>query len=462
MKRDITLVMPHDLAQRLQKHLFPGDGLEAAALVYCTEVRDRRAKWVCRDILPVPYSSCSRTCDGITWPGAYLELAIDEADKRGDIVIAIHSHPGGYFAFSHTDDESDSVVMPALWHALGRACGSAIMTPDGAIRARVYADGHRQTPVDLALIAGPDIQLWWDVGHANDNGMYPPMAFGSGMTAWLGRMSACVVGVSGTGSIVAEQLARLGVGEIILIDFDKVETRNLNRIVNTSIEDYGRLKVDVIAESIRRHHPECNVVRVPHALGTREAVLAAADADIMFSCVDSAEGRHIADRMCAALCLPLFDVGVTIPTVEVDGVRRIAEVCGRIDYVFPSGTSLMDRHVYDSQLLEAEYLAQVAPDAHARKVKEGYIRGAAEEAPSVISLNMRAASACVIEAIARIFKFREKPNLDQARTLFMLAEGEQETWSETAFRPSNSFPLSIGLSEPLLGLPALRKRRNAA
>ena len=49
-----------------------------------------------------------------------------------------------------------------------------------------------------------------------------PVAFTSGMTNWLGRLSACVIGVSGTGSIVAEQLARLGLGEIILIDFDKV------------------------------------------------------------------------------------------------------------------------------------------------------------------------------------------------------------------------------------------------
>ena len=60
------------------------------------------------------------------------------------------------------------------------------------------------------------------------------MAFTSGMTEWLGRLSVCVIGVSGTGSIVAEQLARLGFGEIILIDFDKIEERNLNRILNST------------------------------------------------------------------------------------------------------------------------------------------------------------------------------------------------------------------------------------
>jgi hypothetical protein len=462
MKRDLTLVLPHVIDGRLRQHLFPGDGLEAAALLYCTEVRGRRRRWLARDILPVPYSACARAADSITWPGEYLETAIDEAEKRGDIVVAIHSHPGGLLAFSSTDDDSDRLVMPTLWHGTDRACGSAIMTPDETVLARAYRAGANALPVDLVLTAAPDIRLCWHEDITSGRPITPPMAFGSGMTEWLRRLSVCVIGVSGTGSIVAEQLARLGVGEIILIDFDCIEARNLNRIVNASLADCGQIKVDVIAASIRRHHPDCHVVTVPHALGTREAVLTASEADLAFSCVDTAEGRHIADRLCAALCIPVMDVGVTIPTVEVAGKHRIAEVCGRIDYIFPSGSSLLDRGVYDAALLEAEYLARVAPDTHARRIKEGYIRGVIDEAPSVISVNMRAASACVIEAIARLFPFRETPNAGRARTIFMLAEGEEEMWPETAFEPRSAFPLGTGLCEPLLGLPALGVCRSAA
>ena len=89
------------------------------------------------------------------------------------------------------------------------------------------------------------------------------MAFTSEMRAWLGRMSVCVIGVSGTGSIVAEQLARLGVGEIILIDFDKLEERNLNRILNSSLADIGSYKVEMFADAIRRYRPDCEVVPLP-------------------------------------------------------------------------------------------------------------------------------------------------------------------------------------------------------
>ena len=55
------------------------------------------------------------------------------------------------------------------------------------------------------------------------------------MSAELSRLTAVVVGVSGSGSIVAEQLARLGFGRVILIDFDKVEKKNLNRILNAGL-----------------------------------------------------------------------------------------------------------------------------------------------------------------------------------------------------------------------------------
>ena len=55
-------------------------------------------------------------------------------------------------------------------------------------------------------------------------------AFGTGTTALLRNLSVAIVGCSGTGSIVAEQLARLGAGRLVLVDPDRVEEKNLNRI----------------------------------------------------------------------------------------------------------------------------------------------------------------------------------------------------------------------------------------
>lgn len=443
---------------RLRAHLYPGDGLEAAALLLCAPVHGRRRKYLVHDLIEVPHAACARReRDQITWPGEYLEQAIDRAESEGLAVIAAHSHPGGLFAFSGADDISDQIVMPALFHGTGRECGAAIMTPDGALRARFFRPGSGVQPVDLVMEAGSDLRFWWNVGATPHGPEAVPMAFTAGMTGWLGRLSACVIGISGTGSIVAEQLARLGFGEIILIDFDHVELRNLNRILNATAADAeaGVRKVAMFAKAIRRYRPHCNVIDVALPLGTRESVLAASEADVLFSCVDTAEGRHVADRMCAHLAMPLFDVGVTIPTRQSGhGGRAIAEVCGRIDYIQPGGSSLLSRGVYDGALLEAEYLAQHAPESHRQRLAEGYLRGMAEQAPSVITLNMRAASAAVMEFIARAFPFRQFPNENWARSIFMLADGDEEHQTEGEFS-RGSFPVAVGLREPLLGLPAL-------
>lgn len=464
--RSDTLVLSHPVFQRLQNHLFPGDGLEAAALLLCSRVTGRRRKFLAVDILPVPYEACARRAENfLSWPGEYVEAAIERAEEAQLSIIAVHSHPGGLFAFSDLDEATDKLLLPALFHGTGNVAGSAIMTPSGAMRGRVYDPSHSTKPIELISVAGDDLQFWWPQDSRLGTSPKRPVAFTGGMTEWLGRLSVCVIGVSGTGSIVAEQLARLGFGEIILIDFDKTEEKNLNRILNSTLDDAkaGRLKVEMFANAVRHYRKGCVVECVPSSIATREAILAACEADILFSCVDSAEGRHIADRLASYFSMPLFDLGVSIPTrAGSNESREIAEVCGRVDYVFPGGSTLLDRGVYDGSMLEAEYLAHSAPDAHRRKLVDGYLRGIEEQAPAVISLNMRAASDAVMELIARMFPFRHTPNESHARWIFMLADGDCNVVAESDFTGSGTYPVAVGAQEPLLGLPALAPKRRAA
>lgn len=145
MKRSYTLVLPQKIAIQLQQHLLPGDGLEAAALLLCAQVGERRKKLLGREIIAVPYDRCTRTHDSITWPGEYVETAIDRSAARGNAVIAMHSHPGGLFAFSSADDESDRSLMSALRQGTDQVTGSAVMVPSGAVAARVYESDHTAT-----------------------------------------------------------------------------------------------------------------------------------------------------------------------------------------------------------------------------------------------------------------------------------------------------------------------------
>lgn len=453
-----TLTLCGRQHSELQAHLFPGDGKEAAAILICAKVPGPRSRLVVRHINLVPHAACpERAADYIVWPGLLIEDAIDVAEPESLVVILIHSHPGGWLQFSPLDDRSDRHVLPSLFNAFGDTHGTAIMTPDGRMRARLYSPDLTVSSVDLISVIGDDISFFWDHNPSAKR----PMAFTSDMTTELSRISAAVVGVSGTGSIVAEALARLGIGRITLIDFDKVEYKNLNRILNSTEADAqsSRLKVEMFAASISRYRPSDVAIPIPVSVNTREAVIAAAQCDVLFSCVDKLQPRYIVDLIGSSFLIPIFDVGVVIPVRKAGSGIAIADVYGRIDYVQPGGSTLEDRGVYDPDRLRQEYLHEANPEAYARELEEGYIRGASEQAPSVITLNMRAASACVNEFIARAFPFRHDPNRRYARTEFSLAAGEEDYFAEDTFASSPSDLLGRGGLEPLLGLPALKQPR---
>lgn len=78
----------------------------------------------------------------------------------------------------------------------------------------------------------------------------------------LNRLSGCrvaVFGVGGVGGYVCEALARSGIGEIDLIDSDRVCYTNLNRQIIALHSTIGRYKVDVMAERIHDINPLCKV-----------------------------------------------------------------------------------------------------------------------------------------------------------------------------------------------------------
>lgn len=355
--------------------------------------------------------------------------------------------------------------MPCLFEAVGDLHSSAIMTPDGAIRARLYDKDLKTTAVELVTIVGHDLLFFWKQDAHNAQRAQRPMAFASGMTAELGRLSATIIGVSGTGSITAEQAARMGFGHNQYIEFDKVELKNLNRILNATLADAakGALKAEMFADAVATYRGPGVAFPVPISIATRDAVLAASQSDVLYCCVDTLEARQLADLISSAFLIPLFDVGVSIPTrKKPDGSAAIAEVCGRIDYVQPGRSTLQDRGVYSPETLRAEYLAKSSPAAHRAEVQDRYIKGVIEEAPSVITLNMRAASALMNEFIARAYPFRLEPNHKYARTEFRLASCEEEFAAEEEFSRAANPILARGAQEPLLGLPMLGRRRREA
>src|SRR5262249_54470942 len=138
--------------------------------------------------------------------------------------------------------------------------------------------------------------------------------FGKGTIRRLREMAIAVIGCSGTGSPLIEQLARLGIGRLVLVDPDCVELKNLNRILNSTREDayLRRPKVEVMARAIAGMGFDTDVEIIPEDLATPRAVKAVSECDVVFGCMDGVEGRHLLNRLAAFYVLPYFDVGIKL------------------------------------------------------------------------------------------------------------------------------------------------------
>lgn len=68
-----------------------------------------------------------------------------------------------------------------------------------------------------------------------------------------------VFGLGGVGSFVCEGLARSGVGNFVLVDFDKIDKSNINRQLIATEKTIGKYKVDVMKERILDINPNANV-----------------------------------------------------------------------------------------------------------------------------------------------------------------------------------------------------------
>ena len=76
----------------------------------------------------------------------------------------------------------------------------------------------------------------------------------------LKNSTVLVVGLGGVGGYVVEALARSGIGNLILVDYDKVDITNFNRQIIAVNENIDKYKVDCFKERIESINEECNVI----------------------------------------------------------------------------------------------------------------------------------------------------------------------------------------------------------
>ncbi len=460
----VTLTATSDHHKELLRHLFPGDGKEAAAIALCNRRAGAfRHRLLVQEIHGIPHDVCTlRGPTKISWPTEYIEPWLNMAEERKMSLVKFHSHPNGIFEFSEIDDQNDYKFLPAVkgWIDSDIPHGSVVVTPDGKMSGRVISNNNEFIPISTISIVGSDLLFW----HSQKISPLPgfteshAQAFGEGTTRTLGNLCAAVVGCSGTGSITIELLHRLGIGTLIIVDDDIVEDRNLNRIIHSTRKDAekGRFKADVLAEVIQKSGLNTKVIAITKNLWDPEVVRLVAQCDLLFGCMDTVDGRFLLNTLASCYLQPYFDVGVRLDAIPSGSEKgRIREVCGSVHYLQPGKSSLLSRGLITMKAVAAAGLERRDASAYRQQLKDGYIKGITEDRPAVVSVNMALASRMVNDLLSRLHPYREQSNDDIAWIEESLSSLELFLEPESA--PCRTLSNLVGRGDiaPLLNLPEL-------
>ncbi len=107
----------------------------------------------------------------------------------------------------------------------------------------------------------------------------------------------CVVGCGGVGSVACETLARCGIENIIVCDFDVVQASNINRQIIANVNTIGKHKVDVIKDKILEINPNANVQIIKEKFSS-ELSLFDFEFDYLIDAIDDIDNKFLLIKTC--------------------------------------------------------------------------------------------------------------------------------------------------------------------
>jgi molybdopterin-synthase adenylyltransferase len=121
----------------------------------------------------------------------------------------------------------------------------------------------------------------------------------------LKNCTVAIVGLGGLGGHISEQLARLGIGSLILIDGDKIDESNLNRQLFATEKNIGQYKTEAAIERLMLINSSVKYICHSQLLDNINAVEILSGADIVLDAVDNISTRFVLQKACKNLNIPL-------------------------------------------------------------------------------------------------------------------------------------------------------------
>ena len=121
------------------------------------------------------------------------------------------------------------------------------------------------------------------------------------------KAKVLVVGAGALGNEVIKNLALMGIGNLFIVDFDKVEAANLSRSVLFRETDNNRSKAEVAAARAKSVNPDVHVQYMNGDVTTRLGLGIMRRMDVIVGCLDNREARLAVNRFCYWVNKPWVD-----------------------------------------------------------------------------------------------------------------------------------------------------------
>jgi hypothetical protein len=308
-----------------------GEGQEDLTFAVWRPSRGKRRMTAILQRLLLPTATERVLHGNVAFTADYLLRALAELGPNEGLALA-HNHFGPGWQDMSRDDvvaEEDRVAGPAFGRTglpvVGLTSGS-----DGSWSARAW---NRVGPARFERQSAKTVRVVGvRIGYTFHPRLHPTPAqqasqiatisvWGDRAQADLARTRFGIVGLGSVGSLVCESLARVGARDLILIDHDRIELRNLDRTAGAVVADaaHRRKKTSVAARTARAAAtaPDITVSGQALRVDTSAGLAQALDCDLLFCCVDRPSPRHLLNSVAYAHLIPVVDGGI-VAAVEGD------------------------------------------------------------------------------------------------------------------------------------------------
>jgi ThiF family len=408
-----TLVLPERMWAPLDRHLFPGDADEHGAVIGATIVETARGTrllarqlFIARD--GVDYVPGARGYRMLT--ASFVGARVLDCRDDNLSYLAVHCHGGrNTVEFSSDDLASHERGYPALLDILGdtHVVGALVFAKNAVAGDIWHPSGERMTLAGARIVGRPIRELYHEpVAQSMSDPTYDRQAriFGDRGQALLHRQKVGVIGAGGAGSLIVEYLARLGVGHLVVVDPERIETSNLPRVVGSRRIDamtwltdpvrpqflqrlgtrFSRYKVDISRRVAKQANSKIRIDVIRGNIVDDDTASLLTDCDYLFLAADSMQARLVFNALVHQYLIPGVQVGAKVQVDKRDG--HLLDVFSVSRPVMPGSGCLWCNELINPALLQDEALSLE------ERRRQRYVDDPLVIAPSVITLNAVAAA----------------------------------------------------------------------